>query len=226
MLQSIKYNIMKRQDRFDQALVRLKDLYPNSKCALIHNNPYELLIATILSAQCTDVRINIVTPNLFAKYPSAHELAKAPIDDIREEIKTINFFNNKTKFLKKTGEILVEKYDGQVPSTMLELLELSGVSRKTANVVLSNSFNINEGVVVDTHVMRLSQRLGFTLNTNRDKIEQDLKKICDQEDWGLLSHLLIDHGRAVCKARVPQCSKCQLVDICKTGKKNISKANA
>jgi endonuclease-3 len=192
----------------------LKQTYPDAHCELNHANPLELLIATILSAQCTDKRVNIVTAELFKKYRSAEEFAKARSATLENEIKTTGFFRNKTKSIMTCCRILVEKHGGEVPRTMEELIELGGVGRKTANVVLGNAFNVNTGVVVDTHVARLSQRLGLTKEKSPEKIEQDLMKLVPQEEWTLFSHLLIWHGRRRCFARNPDCPNCEIKALC------------
>ena len=192
----------------------LERLYPNANCALTHRNPYELLVATILSAQCTDVRVNMVTPDLFKRYPTPAAMAEAPIGDIEQAVRTTGFYRNKAKNIRGTSQQLVEKHDGNVPDTMEELLELPGVARKTANVVLGNAFDKNEGVVVDTHVGRLSRRLGLTKHTDPKKVELDLMALFPSHRWAMLAHLLIHHGRAVCPARKPKCNACTLTKIC------------
>jgi len=193
----------------------LRKEYPDVKGTALHyTNPLELLIATILSAQTTDERVNIVTKDLFKKYRTAKDYANADLEELQNDIRSINFYRNKAKYIKQCCQILVEKYNGQVPDSMEELLKLPGVSRKTANVVLSNAFRKDEGIVVDTHVMRLSQRLGLTKEKDRDKIEQDLMKKFPKEKWFDLANLLIAHGRKICKARQPLCNKCILKDIC------------
>lgn len=177
--------------------------YPNAYCELNHRNPFELLIATILSAQCTDVRVNKVTPSLFKAYPTPAAMADAPLEELEELVRTTGFFRNKAKSLKEASQTLVDEFDGEVPNTMEELLTLRGAARKTANVVLGNAFGINEGVVVDTHVRRISNRLGLTKEEkNTDKIERDLMALFPRETWTDLSHLLIHHGRNACKARI------------------------
>jgi endonuclease-3 len=196
------------------ALRRLKKAYPDSKCALVHETPFHLLAATILSAQCTDVMVNKVTPPLFAKYPDAKAMAGADPETLEGLIRSTGFYRNKAKSLIGCSTAIVEQHGGEVPHTMKELTALRGVARKTANVVLGNVFGINDGVVVDTHVKRLSGRLGFSSHTVPDKIEQDLMPLFPQKDWTLLSHLLIDHGRAVCPSRKPKCGQCTLADIC------------
>jgi len=192
----------------------LLKLYPGAHCALTHCNAYELLISTILSAQCTDVRVNKVTPSLFEKYPNPMAMAQAPLHDIEEAVRTTGFYRNKAKHIQATCRILVDQHQGRVPDTMQELVRLAGVARKTANVVLGNAFGKNEGVVVDTHVGRLSRRLGFTQHTDPKKIEQELIALFPRKNWAMLAHLLIFHGRAVCKARKPLCETCSLAKIC------------
>lgn len=193
---------------------KLLTLYPDARCALDHRNAYELLVATILSAQCTDKRVNMVTPDLFKKYPDPAALAGAPLEEIEEAVRTTGFYRNKAKSIRGASQIITEKFGGQVPASMDDLTSLPGVARKTANVVLGNAFGKNEGVVVDTHVMRLSRRLGLTRHTDAQKIENDLMNLFDRKNWTLLAHLLIDHGRAVCVARKPRCSQCALNDLC------------
>jgi len=197
-----------------EILSHLRELYPDAKCALDHRNAFELLCATILSAQCTDARVNLVTPALFARYPTPFELARANPPDVEEIIKSTGFFRNKTRSLIGMAQALVAEHGGEVPRTMEELRKLPGVGRKTANVILGNAYNINEGVTVDTHVTRLSRLLGLSKETDAVKIESELMKLFPQESWGLLSHLLIFHGRNVCIARRPQCSNCVLARLC------------
>jgi endonuclease-3 len=193
---------------------RLLSIYPDAHCELDYRSPLELLVATILSAQCTDRRVNMVTPTLFAKYPTVDALAAARPDDVEEIIKSTGFFRAKTKSILGMANALVERHEGRVPATLAELVELPGVGRKTANVVLGNAFDINEGVVVDTHVARVGFRLGLTTNTDPIKIEQDLMRQFPQDQWTMLSHLLIWHGRRICDARAPKCERCVLNDIC------------
>jgi endonuclease III len=195
-------------------LDRLKQAYPAARCALDYGNAFELLCATILSAQCTDARVNLVTPVLFARYPTPTALAAARPQDVEEIIKSTGFFRNKTKSLIGMAQALVADHEGQVPRTMEELRLLPGVGRKTANVVLGNAFGINEGVTVDTHVARISRRLALTRQDDPAKIELDLMRLFPQSDWGLLSHLFIFHGRQICIARRPRCGECVLVDLC------------
>jgi endonuclease-3 len=193
---------------------RLEQTYPDARCSLDHTNAYELLVATILSAQCTDARVNIVTPALFERFPDAAALVEADREDLENRIKSTGFFRNKTKSLLGMARALVDKHRGAVPSTMEELTKLPGVGRKTANVILGNAFGQNEGVVVDTHVTRVAFRLGLTRETDAVKIEQDLMKIVPRETWTLFSHLLIFHGRQICAARRPLCEQCPLWDLC------------
>ena len=192
----------------------LKKRYPDAHCALIHSNAFELLIATILSAQCTDERVNKVTPHLFKRWPLPEDLAQAPVEEIEDLVRSTNFYKTKAKNLKLCATSLVELHDQQVPEDMESLIALAGVGRKTANVVLGNAFNISSGIVVDTHVGRLSYRLGLTKKKTAPEIEQDLLKIVPKKDWILFSHLLISHGRSVCKARNPDCENCFLFDHC------------
>ncbi|MGE5230834.1 MAG: endonuclease III [Deltaproteobacteria bacterium] len=195
-------------------LARLKRAYPDARCALDHRNAFELLVATILSAQTTDVRVNLVTPRLFARYPDAAALARARQPDVEKLIKSTGFFRNKARSIIGMAQAVVADHGGQVPGTMDELLTLPGVGRKTANVVLGNAFGLNEGIVVDTHVARLSRLLGLTRQADPVKIEQALMKLFPRAEWALLSHLLIFHGRRVCIARRPKCGECVLADLC------------
>jgi len=198
----------KSKKQKEQALKLLKKLYqhyPDPRCELDHKNPFELLIATILSAQCTDVRVNKVTPKLFETYPTPELMANAPLEELEELVRTTGFYRNKAKSLKESSQRIVEEFDGKVPQNMEDLLTLRGAARKTANVVLGNAFGINEGVVVDTHVKRLSNRFGLTNHKkNTDKIERDLMALFPRENWTDLSHLLIHHGRGPCKARISE----------------------
>lgn len=201
-------------DRTRKIIEGLQAAYPDAHCELNHTNPLELLIATILSAQCTDKRVNLVTPQLFKRYPTAAAYASAPAAELEEAIKSTGFFRNKTKSIKAACQSLVDKHGGQVPRTMEELRELGGVGRKTANVVLGNAFNVNCGVVVDTHVARLSNRLGLTSEEAPEKIEQVLMQLVPQNQWTLFSHLLIWHGRRRCFARNPDCPNCEIKHLC------------
>jgi endonuclease-3 len=193
---------------------RLKRAYPNAKCSLNHSNPFELLIATILSAQCTDERVNIVTADLFRKYTKPEDYLKVSPRELEKDIQSTGFFRNKTKSIQGTSKLLTEEYGGQVPHTMDELLELPGVARKTANVVLGNAFGIKAGVVVDTHVTRLSHRLALTQEKTAEKIEQELIPIVPRKDWVIFPHLMIWHGRKICKARNPLCAECVVEKQC------------
>ena len=193
---------------------RLSLEYPDAHCALNHRNAFELLVATILSAQCTDVRVNMVTPALFKKFPNADALAGADRETLEDMIKSTGFFRSKAKSLAGMAQALVERHGGQVPRTMEELTALPGVGRKTANVVLGNAFGVNDGIVVDTHVGRLSNRLGLTKETDPVKIERALMPLFPRAHWTMLSHLLIEHGRRVCDARRPKCEQCVLNDLC------------
>lgn len=211
-----------RRRRVAAILPLLKKAYPEAKCSLTHSTPLELIVATILSAQCTDERVNKVTPALFRKYPDAAHYANAAPGELERDIQSTGFFRNKARSIRAMAAALVERHGGQVPRRMAELTELAGVGRKTANVVLGNAFDTNEGVVVDTHVARLSQRLGLTSQSDPVKIEQDLMQSVPASEWTLWSHLLIHHGRAICMARNPQCEKCPLLELCPTGEKIVA----
>jgi endonuclease-3 len=211
---------MKKIELASEVYSRLKKLYPNAHCELNHTNAFELLIATILSAQCTDVRVNMVTPRLFKQYPSPQLMAKAKQMDVEDIIKSTGFFRNKASNIIACSQDLVSKFQGNVPQNIADLSSLPGVGRKTANVVLGNIFNINEGVVVDTHVKRLTHLIGITKETTPEKIESDLMKLYPRDSWTEISHLFIFLGRRTCIARRPQCSLCCLVDICKSAKKS------
>ncbi len=211
-----------KQQRTLEIVSLLKRTYPDAHCELNYTTPLELLVATILSAQCTDKQVNIVTKDLFAKYRSAKDYANAPVEDLQQDVRRIGFFRNKAKNIKACCQSILEKHRGEVPSTMEQLTELAGVGRKTANVVLGNVFNVNIGVVVDTHVGRLSERLDFTREKTPEKIEQDLMKLIPQHDWCLFSHLLIWHGRRRCYARNPDCVNCEVKALCPTGRKRLS----
>lgn len=203
-----------RRARADEILSRLKREYPDSRCSLDFQNPLQLLVATVLAAQCTDERVNQATPALFRRCPTAREYAEIPSPELEELVRTTGFYRNKARAVQNLGRTLVTEHGGEVPSTMEELNALPGVGRKTANVVLGNAFGKNEGIVVDTHVQRLSRRLGLTGQTDPEKIERDLLPLVPREDWTLWSHLLIDHGRKVCKARKPDCPVCRVADLC------------
>jgi endonuclease III len=202
------------RDRAPEIFARLKAAYPDARCSLDFETPFQLLVATILSAQCTDKRVNMVTPKLFATYPAPADLADAKQEDVEELVKTTGFFRNKAKSLLGVSAAIESRHGGEVPSTLDELVVLPGVGRKTANVILGNAFDRNEGVVVDTHVARVSKRLGLTKHDDAVKIEQDLMKLFPREQWTLLAHLLIYHGRQICEARLPKCSSCPVADLC------------
>jgi endonuclease-3 len=205
---------MNLKQRANDILIQLKRLYPEATCSLDYQTPVQLLVATILSAQCTDERVNKVTPTLFARFPDAPSLAQAEILELESLIKSTGFYHNKAKNIQGACRKIVDDFSGQVPQTMEDMLSLPGVARKTGNVVLANAFNIVVGVTVDTHVKRLSQRLGLTKQTNPLKIERDLMKLLPQSEWEKFSIHLIFHGRAICKARKPDCLSCEIVDLC------------
>ena len=200
--------------RVGQIIRALKKAYPQATCALNHASPFELLIATILSAQCTDERVNIVTASLFRKYRKPEDYGAVLREELERDINSVTFFRNKARSIQEASRLLIEKYNGQVPQSLEELVELPGVGRKTANVVLGTAFGIPTGVVVDTHVSRLSQRLGLTANKQPEKIEVDLIELLQKKDWIDFSHRLIWHGRRVCQARKPMCEKCGLEKFC------------
>jgi endonuclease-3 len=193
---------------------RLRRLYPDAKCELDYRNPFELAVATVLSAQCTDKRVNLVTPELFRRYPDARALAAADPGDVEEIIKSTGFFRNKAKSITGLAREVVARHDAELPQTMDELFVLPGIGRKTANVILGNAFGKNEGIVVDTHIGRLAKRLGLTKHTDPVKVERDLVTLFPRKTWTMLAHLLIWHGRRVCFARKPDCAGCVLNDIC------------
>jgi len=203
----------------------LKKEYPEAKTALEHENPLELLVATILSAQCTDERVNKVTPLLFKKYKNAGDFAESNLEELKNIIHSTGFYNQKARFIKKMAEKLVENYEGKVHDSMNELLTLPGVARKTANVVLGSAFRKVEGIVVDTHVKRVSRRLGITEEKNPEKIEKDLMNVIPKDDWIFISHALILHGRNLCRARNPICDKCPLLDYCPGGREIVMRSD-
>lgn len=208
---------MKREDlkkRTLDVIRRLKRAYPDAKCRLNHTSAFELLIATILSAQCTDDRVNIVTQSLFRKYRGPEDYLKVAPRELEKDIQSTGFFRNKTKSIQGTSKMLVEDFGSEVPHTMDDLLELPGVARKTANVVLGNAFDIHAGVVVDTHVSRLSHRLGFSNAKPPEKIEEDLMELVPKKDWVIFPHLMIAHGRNTCQARKPKCDECVVEKLC------------
>ena len=203
-----------RKARLRKITRQLKAAYPDAKCTLNHANAFELLIATILSAQCTDERVNIVTADLFRKYRKPEDYLQVSPSELQNDIRTTGFFRNKAKSIQGTAKMLTEQYGGRVPNTIGELLELPGVARKTANVVLGNAFGVSSGIVVDTHVTRLARRLGLTVEKQAEKIERDLLEIVPRKDWVIFSHLLIAHGRKICKARNPLCAQCIIEKLC------------
>ena len=216
-----------RRERVAVVLPLLKQTYPNARCSLDFNTPLQLLVATILSAQCTDERVNAVTKSLFKKYKSPEDYAGVPPEELERDIQSTGFYRNKTKSIRGMAQALVEKHGGQVPRTMDELTELAGVGRKTANVVLGNAYGTNVGVTVDTHVTRVSNRLALTDHlVDAVKIEQDLMRIVPQAEWTMWSHLLIHHGRAICQARKPKCEVCPLLPHCPAGQKFVKAAAA
>src|SRR4051812_1697101 len=214
--------VQARIERVRVILPILKKTYPAAKCSLDYTKPLELLVATILSAQCTDDRVNIVTKSLFKKYRSAKDYAEVAPEELEKDIQSTGFYRNKTKSIRAMAASLLEKHKGKVPQTMDELTHLAGVGRKTANVVLGNAFDQNIGVVVDTHVTRVSNRLGLTSHAvDAVKVEQDLMQIVPQEEWTMWSHLLIHHGRQICQARKPRCRECPVLQYCPAGPKFI-----
>ena len=217
---------MTRSERANQLVEAFPGIYPDAHCELDFKTPLQLLIATILSAQCTDKRVNMVTPTLFARYRTAADYARAKPAELEKAIQTTGFFRNKTKSIRAATAAIEKKHGGKVPQTMAELHALPGVGRKTANVVLGNAFHKNEGIVVDTHVARLSHRLGLTTQQNPEKIERDLMKLIPQKQWTNWSHWLIWHGRRRCFARKPDCENCEVFRLCPSGKKFIRTGEA
>jgi len=205
---------VRKQQRALVVLERLKQRHPDAHCELDHGSAYELLAATILSAQCTDARVNMVTPSLFARYPDPPALAGAAPEDVEGIIRSTGFFRNKARSLVGMAQAVVQRHGGEIPRTMDELRVLPGVGRKTANVILGNAFGMNEGVTVDTHVGRIARLLRLTKHDDPEKVERDLMALFPREDWALLSHLLIFHGRRTCIARRPRCGECVLHDLC------------
>ncbi|RMF93590.1 MAG: endonuclease III [Nitrospinota bacterium] len=203
-----------QKERTQEIIRRLKELYPDARCSLHFTNPLELLVATILSAQCTDERVNRVTATLFQKYRTAQDYLSVPLEELEEDIRPTGFYKNKARTLRRCCQALVEHHGGQVPADMASLVKLSGIGRKTANVVLGNAFHRAEGIVVDTHVKRLAGRLGLSGQTDPEKIEADLMRLVPQEEWVRFAHLLIYHGRQICGARKPKCAECVLADLC------------
>ncbi len=214
-----------RKQRARQITRGLAKLYPDAHCALHHDNPLQLLVATILSAQCTDVRVNLVTPALFARYPDTHAFAAADQGELETVIQSTGFFRNKAKNIIACCKELVAKHAGQVPATMEELIPLPGIGRKTANVILGNAFGV-PGITVDTHVLRLSKRMGLTEQTEPPKVERDLMEVIPKKDWTMFSHRMIFHGRQVCHARKPRCETCTLAQVCpKIGVSSVSRTS-
>jgi endonuclease-3 len=218
--------VLERRERVQRHILPiLKRTYPDAKCSLDHRSPLELIVATILSAQSTDVRVNVVTKSLFKKYRAAADYARVPLEELEKDIQSTGFYRNKAKSLRGMAQRLVELHGGKVPDTMDALVELPGVGRKTANVLLGNAFGKNVGVVVDTHVTRVANRLALTDHkVDAVKIEQDLVRIVPQDDWTIFSHLLIFHGRQICQARKPRCEECPLLPYCPAGKKFVKAA--
>jgi endonuclease-3 len=203
-----------KPDRVEEILKILRETYPNVECALVHKDAWQLLVATILSAQCTDVRVNMVTPKLFQTYPTPADMANAPIEALEELIRTTGFYHNKAKSIQGAGRVITEQFHNHVPQTMAELLTVPGAARKTASVVLGVAYGKAEGIVVDTHVFRLARRLGLSRSETAANVEQDLMKIIPQDRWIQLSHELIHHGRQICEARKPKCAACPLETLC------------
>jgi endonuclease-3 len=215
-----------RRTRAERIMAELRRLYPDARCSLNFSNPLELLVATILSAQCTDERVNQVTATLFKKYRTAEDYARARPEELERDVKQTGFYRNKAKHIREAAQLIVERYHGEVPRTMAELLALPGVARKTANVVMGNAYGIVEGVVVDTHVGRLARRMGLSESEDPGQIERDLMALLPQRDWLALSHTMIYHGRAICQARRPLCEQCALASLCPTGIAALSGAPA
>jgi endonuclease-3 len=218
----MKERLADKVSRMGRIIRKLQAAYPQARCELNYSNPLELLVATILSARCTDRQVNLVTETLFKKYRSARDYAEAPVAELEGDIRRIGLYRNKAGNIKAACQTLVEKHGGEVPRTMRELTELDGVGRKTANVVLGNAFGLNEGIVVDTHVARLSRRLDLSAQAAPDKIEADLQRLVPQKDWTLLSHWLIWHGRRRCQARRPDCENCEIQADCPAGRKALN----
>jgi endonuclease-3 len=217
-----KETLEEKRKRTREIIRRLKRAYPDAKCSLNHSNPFELLVATILSAQCTDARVNMVTPELFKRFPTPAAMAEASTAELEEMIRTTGFFRNKSKSIQGAGRVITEKFGGKVPQTMEELLTVPGAARKTANVVLGSWYGIAVGVVVDTHVLRLSRRLELTKNDDPVKVEQDLMQVIPQKKWIEFSHQMIYHGRQICIARNPRCADCTLERLCNSSDKTWS----
>lgn len=209
-----KETLAQKRRRSRELIARLKAAYPDARCSLNFTNALELLVATVLSAQCTDERVNLVTRSLFQKYRTARDYAEAPAGELEEDIRSTGFYRNKAKAIRACCADLVQRFEGEVPAAMDVLVQLPGIGRKTANVILGNAYDIAEGVVVDTHVRRLSGRLGLSQQTDPDQIEQDLLAVIPREDWTMFGHLLIFHGRKICSARAPKCLSCPVNDLC------------
>lgn len=208
-----KESVERKKIRARKIVSRLKDLYPDAKCSLNYENPFQLLISTMLSAQCTDERVNKTTPALFAKFPTPEKMSMASLSELEELVRSTGFFKNKAKSLKESSQQLVSLHSGKVPDSLEDLTKLRGVGRKTANVVLGNAFGM-AAMVVDTHVTRLSNRMDLAVGVDAVKLEHQLEKVVDQKDWTIFSHLLIRHGREICVARKPRCTMCELVKLC------------
>jgi endonuclease-3 len=219
-------SFLAKQRRTTEIVERLRQTYPDAHCELNFNSPLELLVATILSAQCTDKQVNIVTAELFKKYRRAEDYSNARLEELEQDIRRIGLYRSKARNIKACCQTLVEKHGGEVPRTLEELIELGGVGRKTANVVLGNAFGINSGVVVDTHVGRLCNLLGLTRQSHPEKIEQDLQKLVPQKLWSLFSHWIIWHGRRRCSARKPDCEHCEIQPLCPAGLRTVRRGNA
>ena len=205
---------MNAQEKTKEIIRKLKREYPEPKTALKFNNPFELLVATVLSAQATDIHVNKVTENLFKKYKSIKDYANVPLETLQKDVSSINFYRTKAKNIRESAKMIIQNFNSKVPATMEELITLPGVARKTANIILSGAYGINEGIAVDTHVKRLANRLGLTKNEDPVKIEKDLMELTPKSEWGNLSHLLIFHGRKICQAKKPNHKECVLYDIC------------
>lgn len=210
------------RQRAAQIVALLRKDYPDAACALHFASPWELLVATILAAQCTDERVNAVTAKLFPKYPTVQDVANADPDEFEQDLKQINFYRNKAKNIREAARQIIMRFDGEVPQTIEGIISLPGAARKTANVVMSNAHHIVEGVITDTHVLRISRRLGLTESEDPLKVERDIMALLPQEDWLDFSHLMAYHGRALCKAPKPLCAECSLLDLCPTGQQTLS----
>ncbi len=213
----------KERERINKILKILKETYKGAHIALHYQDPFQLLVAVILSAQCTDKQVNKITPLLFERFPTPEAMAKAPLEEIEELIRSTGFYRNKAKNIKEAARLITEKFGGKVPDNMEDLLSLPGVARKTANIVLFNAFGKIEGIAVDTHVKRLAQRLGLTKQKDPVKIEKDLMKIIPKEDWGIITYVLIEHGRNICKAKKPLCEECPVKELCPSAKEFLKK---